>query len=67
MIETRTIIVSLVVGTLVTVVASLSPAIRATRIQPIEGVREGAVLPPTRFSRKKTTVGVVIAGRSASR
>jgi putative ABC transport system permease protein len=57
--QARTIIVSLVVGTLVTVVASLSPAIRATRIQPIEGVREGAVLPPTRLSRFKTPAGIV--------
>jgi putative ABC transport system permease protein len=56
----RTIIVSLVVGTLVTVLASLSPAIRATRIQPIEGVREGAVLPSTRLSRKKSTIGSVV-------
>ncbi|HKR99078.1 MAG TPA: ABC transporter permease, partial [Candidatus Dormibacteraeota bacterium] len=57
--ETRTIIVSLLVGTLVTVIASLSPAIRATRIQPIEGVREGAVIPRTRFSRLKTPFGAV--------
>src|SRR4051794_30654004 len=55
----RTILVSLIVGTLVTVVASLSPAIRATRIEPIEGVREGAVLPPTRFSRLKTPIGAL--------
>jgi putative ABC transport system permease protein len=60
--ETRTIIVSLIVGTLVTVVASLSPAIRATRIQPIEGVREGAVIPRTRFSRYKTPFGAVTLG-----
>ena len=57
--ESRTIIVSLIVGTLVTLVASLSPAVRATRIQPIEGVREGAVLPSTRFSRIKTPFGAV--------
>ncbi len=56
-VESRTIIVSLIVGTLVTVVASLSPAFRATRIQPIEGVREGAVLPRTRFARLKTPFG----------
>ncbi|HEY2602258.1 MAG TPA: FtsX-like permease family protein [Thermoleophilaceae bacterium] len=60
--ETRTIIVSLIVGTLVTLVASLSPAIRATRIQPIEGVREGAVLPKTRFSKIKTPVGLATLG-----
>src|SRR5919198_1681703 len=58
-IQTRTIIVSLVVGTLVTLVASVLPAIRATRIQPIEGVREGSVLPRTRFSRIKTPLGMV--------
>ena len=57
-VESRTIIVSLIVGTLVTLIASLSPAIRATRIQPIEGVREGAVIPRTRFSRIKTPFGV---------
>ncbi|HEX6460849.1 MAG TPA: FtsX-like permease family protein [Thermoleophilaceae bacterium] len=58
-VESRTIIVSLIVGTLVTVIASLSPALRATRIQPIEGVREGAVMPRTRFSRIKTPFGAV--------
>jgi putative ABC transport system permease protein len=61
-VETRTIVVSLIVGTLVTLVASLSPAIRATRIQPIEGVREGAVIPKTRLSRIKTPVGAVLLG-----
>jgi len=54
---TRTIVVSLVVGTLVTVLASLFPAVRATRVQPIEAVREG-VLPPSRLAR----FGVPAAG-----
>jgi putative ABC transport system permease protein len=61
-IASRTIIVSLIVGTLVTIVASLSPAFRATRIQPIEGVREGAEIPKTRFSRIKTPFGAVTLG-----
>jgi putative ABC transport system permease protein len=47
----RTIIVSLVVGTVITLVASLRPARRATKIAPIAAVREGAVLPPGRFGR----------------
>jgi putative ABC transport system permease protein len=47
---TRTIVVSLLVGTLVTVVAGLFPAIRATRVPPISAVREGAVLPPSRLA-----------------
>jgi putative ABC transport system permease protein len=47
---TRTIIVSLLVGTLVTVLASLVPAVRATRVPPISAVREGAELPKSRFA-----------------
>ncbi|MEX2611944.1 MAG: FtsX-like permease family protein [Gaiellaceae bacterium] len=48
---TRTIVVSLLVGTLVTLVAGLFPAIRATRVPPIAAVREGATMPRGRFSR----------------
>ncbi len=49
--KTRTIVVSLVVGILVTMVASMRPARRATRVPPIAAVREGASLPPGRFAR----------------
>jgi putative ABC transport system permease protein len=48
---TRTVVVSLVVGTVITLLASLRPAIRATRVPPIAAVREGAELPPGRFAR----------------
>ena len=48
---TRTIIVSLAVGTLIALLASLRPAIKATRVEPIAAVREGAVLPASRFAR----------------
>ncbi len=59
-IATRTVVWSLVVGTLVTVVASLVPAIRATRIAPTAAVREG--LPqPSGGARRHT----VIAGAAA--
>jgi ABC-type antimicrobial peptide transport system permease subunit len=47
----RTIIVALLVGTLITVLASLRPAIRATRVPPIAAVREGAKLAPGRLHR----------------
>jgi putative ABC transport system permease protein len=47
---TRTIVVSLLVGILVTLVAGLFPAIRATRVPPIAAVREGAVLPKSRLA-----------------
>ena len=42
---TRTVVVSLLVGTIVTLVASIRPARRATRVPPIAAVREGSVLP----------------------
>jgi putative ABC transport system permease protein len=51
LLKPRTIVVALVVGIVVTVVASLRPALRATRVPPIAAVREGATLPPGRFAR----------------
>jgi putative ABC transport system permease protein len=47
---TRTIVVSLLVGVLVTLVAGLMPAVRATRVPPIAAVREGATLPRSRLA-----------------
>lgn len=40
-VQARTIIVALLVGTLVTILASLAPALRATRVAPIAAMREG--------------------------
>ena len=48
---TRTVVVSLLVGTIVTLVASIRPARRATRVPPIAAVREGSVLPPSRWAK----------------
>jgi putative ABC transport system permease protein len=47
---TRTIIVSLIVGTTITVLASVVPALRATRVPPISAVREGSTPPKSRFA-----------------
>ena len=62
---TRTIVISLAVGILITVLAALRPARRATRVPPIAAVREGAVLPPSRFARfglqrAIATIGVAV-------
>jgi putative ABC transport system permease protein len=47
---TRTIVVCLILGTSVTVLASIVPALRATRVPPILAVREGSTPPPPRFA-----------------
>jgi putative ABC transport system permease protein len=57
---TRTVIVALLVGIVVTLVASLRPAIRATRVPPIAAVREGAVLPASRFARLRVLGSSVV-------
>ncbi len=49
--EPRTAVVALLAGILVTLLASLRPAMRATRVPPVAAVREGATLPPGRFAR----------------
>jgi putative ABC transport system permease protein len=60
---TRTVIVSLLVGTIVTLVASIRPARRATRVPPIAAVREGSVLPVSRFAKygPVTALGILAA------
>jgi putative ABC transport system permease protein len=65
--ETRTAIVAIVVGVAVTTVASLRPAFRATRVQPIEAVREGAVLPASGRTRGRTlrSTALTVAGFAA--
>ena len=63
--ETRTILVSLLVGTLVTVVAALVPARRATKVLPVEALREstpGAEKP----SKRRAFIGLAIIGAGAA-
>src|SRR6185503_4868285 len=60
LLETRTVIISLALGIVVTLIASFFPALRATRVPPIAAVREGAELPPGRFHRFRTPAAVVL-------
>ncbi|WP_217915336.1 ABC transporter permease [Miltoncostaea marina] len=46
-----TVVTGLLVGVVVTVLASVGPALRATRVPPIAAVQEGATLPAGRFSK----------------
>ena len=57
----RTIVVSLAVGTLIALLASLRPALRATRIEPIAAVREGAVMPKSRLARYALPTSAAVA------
>ena len=59
--ETRTVLVSLGVGIIVTLLASLRPAMRATRVPPIAAIREGATLPESRFARYRLPAAALLA------
>ena len=58
-VATRTIVVALVVGVLVTVLASIVPALRATRIAPIIALREGLTAEP-RSGRGRITIAALL-------
>ncbi|HEX2503742.1 MAG TPA: ABC transporter permease [Miltoncostaeaceae bacterium] len=63
---TRTVVVSLLVGTLITLLAGLVPAVRATRVPPIAAVREGAALPAGRLSRLGPAVALAAVAGGAT-
>ena len=59
-IEPRTIIVGLVLGVVIAVVSALAPALRATRVSPVTGLRDGVVPPTTGERRRRTAAGAVL-------
>ena len=69
-VATRTIVVSLVVGSLVTFLAALAPAVRATRVSPMEALHEAAAPPrrrrpivlPLALALAALGVGVLVYG-----
>jgi putative ABC transport system permease protein len=65
--EPRAVVIALAAGILVTLVASLRPAFRATRVPPIAAVREGATLPRSRFAsfRVPASILLTVAGFAA--
>ncbi len=62
----RTIIVSLLVGTGVTLLATIIPARRATRVPPIAAVREGSELPPSKLATHSLKAGLGVTGVSVA-
>jgi putative ABC transport system permease protein len=59
--ESRTVIISFALGTGITVLSSLAPAVRATRVPPVTGLREGAVLATPKENTIRAAIGVVLA------
>jgi len=57
-VEVRTIVLSLVVGLVVTLASALGPARRATRVPPLAALRDDVMLPPARH-RWRRVAGVV--------
>jgi putative ABC transport system permease protein len=62
----RTVIVSLALGTGITLLATLMPARRATRVPPIAAVREGSTLPPSRMAAHSLNAGLGVTGTSVA-
>jgi putative ABC transport system permease protein len=60
--ETRTIVVALLVGVIVTVIAGLAPALRATRVSPTVALREGVEIPPGRIGRYAPWIAALMCG-----
>lgn len=60
--QTRTVVVALVVGMTLTLVSSFLPARKASKILPIEAMREGLGSAPRRSLRNRAIVGSSILG-----
>jgi putative ABC transport system permease protein len=58
--QPRTVIVSLVVGLVVTVLAALLPALKATRVPPVAALQPETAFAPTGFRRRRIVLGVLI-------
>ncbi|MGZ8783211.1 MAG: ABC transporter permease, partial [Gaiellaceae bacterium] len=59
--QARTAVVAMLTGTIVTLVASVWPAVRATRVAPIAAVREGGMV-VKKPSRRSLVAGLTITG-----
>jgi putative ABC transport system permease protein len=58
--EPRTIIVGLAVGIVATVASGFVPARRATRVQPVEAMRESVTPGPARLRRRRVIIALVV-------
>jgi putative ABC transport system permease protein len=64
--QTRTIVVALVVGTLVTLVASIMPARRAAKVAPVQALRESQDSGAGGSLRRRLVAGLIVTGIGAA-
>jgi putative ABC transport system permease protein len=58
--QTRTILISLMVGVVATVVSGFVPARRATRVQPVEAMRDADTLGPGHVRKRRIAIAVLV-------
>jgi putative ABC transport system permease protein len=58
--EPRTVIIGLVVGVIATVVSGFVPARRATRVEPVEAMRESVTPGPGRLRKRRIVAAAVV-------
>jgi putative ABC transport system permease protein len=58
--QARTIVTALLVGLIATVVSGFVPARRATRVQPVEAMRDAEPHAPARLRRRRIVVALVV-------
>jgi putative ABC transport system permease protein len=56
----RTVIVSLAVGIIVTMLAALLPALKATRVPPVAALQPETAFAPTRFRKRRIVLGLLV-------
>jgi len=57
----RTVIVAMLAGTVITLVSSVGPSVRASRIPPVAAMRDDAVIQETSLRRRAIVGGVLLA------
>jgi putative ABC transport system permease protein len=58
--QPRTVIVSLAVGVIITVLAALLPALKATRVPPVAALQPETAFAPTGFRKRRIVLGVLV-------
>jgi putative ABC transport system permease protein len=58
--QPRTVVVSLLVGLIVTVLAAMMPALKATRVPPVAALQPETAFAPTGFRKRRIVLGLLV-------